>query len=185
MQPVFEEVLRGPFPQGDGWGWLYRAFSRLAPVGRWWRRWCCRYFYPKAVEQWRRGQWFRYLGVHAFGAVIPTGGIAIRRVTGARMAPYTLTGTSVEAARAFYYRTCVFEALHLPFMLALVVLAVHRASIGRSDLALENSVINLVVNVYPILHHRRTRTRIVQILEWHRRRQALRGGQGAIAATGA
>ena len=85
------------------------------------------------------------------------------------MAPYTLAGTSVGAARTFYYRTCVFEALHLPFVLALVVLAVHRATLGRWDLAFENSVVNLAVNVYPILHHRRTRTRIVQILERQRK----------------
>jgi hypothetical protein len=104
-----------------------------------------------------------------FGAVIPTGGVVIRRLTGARMAPYTLAGTSVGGARAFYHRTCVFEALHLPFVLALVVLAVHRATLGRWDLAFENSVVNLAVNVYPVLHHLRTRARILQILERRRK----------------
>ncbi len=105
------------------------------------------------------------LGVHLFGAVIPTGGIAIRRVTKARMAPYTLAAHSLRAARAFYYRACVFEALHMPFALTLGWLAIDRAMNGRPDLALENTVINVAVNVYPMLHHRRTRTRIVRLLE--------------------
>jgi hypothetical protein len=166
---VLDDVVAGPFPPRDGWAWLYRAFERIAPAGSRRRRWWCRYFYPNRLERWRRGQWFRFLGVHLFGAVIPTGGVFIRRLTGARMAPYTLAGTSVGGARAFYYRTCVFEALHLPFVVALVVLAVHRAMLGRWDLAFENSVVNLALNVYPILHHRRTRVRIVRILEQHRK----------------
>jgi hypothetical protein len=81
------------------------------------------------------------------------------------MAPYTLSGPSLGAARAFYYRACVFAALHLPFFLTLIALAVHRAENGRPDLALENTAINLIANVYPMMHHRRTRTRIVQLLD--------------------
>lgn len=103
--------------------------------------------------------------MHLFGAVIPTGGKLVRRVTRARMAPYTLAGSSLRAARAFYYRTCVFEALHLPFLLTLLALALHRASIGRVDLALENTAVNLLANVYPVMHHRRTRARILALLE--------------------
>jgi hypothetical protein len=87
------------------------------------------------------------------------------------MAPYTLAGSSLRAAREFYYRTCVFEALHLPFLLVLVALALHRQSIGRTDLAVENTIVNLIANVYPIMHHRRTRGRIARLLE----RRSLRG----------
>jgi len=79
------------------------------------------------------------------------------------MRPYTLAGISLAAARAFYYRACVFESLHLPFLLTLVGLSLDRAMTGRLDLALENTVINLVANVYPVMHHRRTRIRIVQL----------------------
>ncbi len=163
--PLRAQVARGPFPYEDGWGWLYRAFERVAPAGGRLRGALCRYLYPNGLEFWRRGRIYRLLGVHKFGSVIPTGGIVVRRVTGARMAPYTLTGTSRGAARAFYYRTCVFELLHLPFFLTLVVLAVLRASEGRWDLALENSVLNLAVNLYPMMHHRRTRLRIVKLLD--------------------
>ncbi len=81
------------------------------------------------------------------------------------MAPYTLAGSSLRAARNFYYRACVFEVLHLPFFLVLVFLALDRATHGRVDLALEDTAINLLFNAYPMMHHRRTRTRIVQLLE--------------------
>jgi hypothetical protein len=80
------------------------------------------------------------------------------------MAPYTLGGNSLRGARAFYYRTCVFEALHLPFLLTLLALAGVRAAGGRWDLAVEDTAVNLLFNVYPIMHHRRTRTRIVELL---------------------
>ena len=89
----------------------------------------------------------------------------VRRLTKARMSPYTLAGSSIGAARAFYYRTCVFEALHLPFLLTLALLAVHRWMIGRPDLAIENSLLNLLVNIYPVMHHRRTRARITHLLD--------------------
>jgi hypothetical protein len=163
-RPVRQEIERGPFPYDDGWGWLYRAVDRLAPAGSDRRGVLCRYFFPNGVERWRTGKAYRLLGVHWFGSVIPTGGIVWRRVTKARMAPYTLAAISIGGARAFYYRTCVFEALHFPFLLAMVFLAGLRAAEGRWDLAVENTAINLVMNVYPIMHHRRTRTRIVQLL---------------------
>jgi hypothetical protein len=80
------------------------------------------------------------------------------------MTPYTLAGSSIKAARDFYYRACVFETLHLPFFVALVALAIQRASIGRVDYAIQETAINLLVNAYPIMHHRNTRRRIVILL---------------------
>lgn len=160
----------GPFPRGDGWGGVYRlceiaarSFTFLGPLAR-------NYFWPTRIERARDGLLFRGLGVPLFGRVIPTGGVAIRRITGARMAPYTLAGASLRAARAFFYRACIFEALHLTLMVLLVGLSVLRWSQGRPDLAAENMAINLFVNIYPILHHRYTRVRIVRLLE----RDALR-----------
>jgi hypothetical protein len=38
--------------------------------------------------------------------------------------------------------------------MALIGLAVHRASIGRLDLAVQNTLINLVANLYSIMHRR-------------------------------
>jgi len=80
------------------------------------------------------------------------------------MAPYTLARRTVSAAREFYYRTCVFESLHMPFLLALLGITIDRAVAGRLDLAVQDMMVNLALNVYPITHHRRTRTRIVRLL---------------------
>lgn len=80
------------------------------------------------------------------------------------MRPYTLHRTSVRGARDFYFRACVFEALHLPFFLALVALAIERGASGRVEYAIQETVMNLAVNLYPMLHHRHTRTRILEIL---------------------
>jgi hypothetical protein len=143
---------------------MYRLFARLAPPGSARRRAACRYFFPTPSERWGWGRIYRLLGVHLFGAVIPTGGVVIRRLTGARMAPYTLARRTVTAAREFYYRTCVFESLHMPFLVVLFGITIDRAVAGRLDLAVQGMMVNLALNVYPIMHHRRTRTRIVRLL---------------------
>ena len=164
VRVVKTQLERGPLPHGDGWGGLYRLFDKLGPPGSAPRRVLCRYFWPKGPELATNAKMYRYLGVPLFGRIIPTGGVAIRRLTGAKMAPYTLRGTSIGAARDFYYRTCAFEAAHSPFMLALLVLTGYQLANGRFDLAANDMLVNLGVNIYPIMHHRHTRVRITNIL---------------------
>jgi hypothetical protein len=144
----------------------------LAPPGSPGRKAVCTYFTPSKFELAGEGRFYRWLGVPQFGRIIPTGGIAIRRATGARMVPYTLARSTESAARDFYYRACVFESLHLPFFVALLLLAAQRASVGRVDYAIQETLLNLLVNIYPMLHHRNTRRRIFSILS---RRAALAG----------
>jgi hypothetical protein len=169
-------LANGSLSGDDGWGGLYRFFERQAPPGSRLRGAICAYFEPSRLERSGDGRLFRVLGVGVFGRFIPTGGIAIRRATGAAMRPYTLHERSLRGARDFYYRACVFEALHLPFFLALAALAAQRYSIGRIDYAVQETLINLVVNLFPMLHHRHTRTRILQLL--HRARQQRGAGAG-------
>ena len=166
---VIQAIQQGSGPTYDGWGWLYRTFDRLAPPGSALRSVLCAYYTPTRLETVGRGCIYRWLGVPKFGRIVPTGGINIRRATGARMAPYTLSGPSIRAARDFYYRACVFETLHLPFFLTLAALASHRFLIGRVDWAIQETVINLAVNFYPMLHHRNTRRRILALLSRHQR----------------
>jgi hypothetical protein len=158
-------LARGRGPDDDGWGWIYRWFERAAPPGTVLRRTVCGYFTPSRIERAGDGRIYRWLGVPFFGRVIPTGGIAVRRVTNTRMAPYTLSCPSLGAARAFYYRACVFEALHAPFCLTLFALAIQRCLVGLVDFAVQEIVIDLVINVYPMMHHRNTRRRIVALLD--------------------
>lgn len=164
--------LPGPFPEDDGWGVAYQLYGALIQPRPLVAALVRGYFWPARLERARGGLVFRLLGVPLFGRLVPTGGIAIRRLTGARMAPYTLAGPSLRAARAFFYRACIFEALHLVPAVLLVALSVHRHLSGRLDLAVENTAVNLVVNVYPILHHRHTRARILNLLLRRQQRPA-------------
>lgn len=161
---VLDDLRSGAPPANDGWTGLYRTVDRVARPGSALRRAICRYFTPSRIESAGGGRLYRWLGVAAFGRFLPTGGIGVRRLTGARMAPYTLAAATRRAARDFYFRASVFEALHLPFFLVLAGLALDRALGGRMDLALQDTAVNVVVNLYPMLHHRHTRVRIVRLL---------------------
>lgn len=168
---VLDDLRTGDPPSADGWGWLYGALDAVAGRTGPLRRALCAYFLPSRIEMAGDRRLYRLLGVASFGRFIPTGGIEIRRATGSRMTAYTLAGSSLRDARDFYFRACVFEALHMPFFLALAGLAIHRASIGRLDWAVEETVMNLAVNLYPMLHHRHTRARIVALLSRRARRE--------------
>ena len=157
-------LITGATPRGDGWAWLYDAFAKVAPRGSRVRTLVCAYFRPARWEMVASSAVYRWAGVAAFGRFIPTGGIGIRRLTGAEMRPYTFHRGSLAGTRDFYYRACVFEALHMPFFLALIGLAVQRYTVGRVDYAAQEPLINLLVNLLPMLHHRHTRARILRLL---------------------
>lgn len=161
---VASALREGRLPADDGWRLLYDGFEAVAPVGSRRRAAVCGYFRPSRLELAGRSALYRWLGVARFGRFIPTGGIAVRRATGTAMRPYTLHRLSLRGARDFYYRACVFEGLHLPFFVALLLLAVQRYSVGRTDYALQEALMNLVVNLLPMLHHRHTRARIFRLL---------------------
>lgn len=174
----------GPAPRDDGWAWIYDLFDGIAPRGSRLRKLACAYFMPSGPELARDRLVFRALGVGVFGRYIPTGGVAIRRATGARMRPYTLHSRSLRGARDFYYRACVFESLHLPFFLTLLLLAAHRLWIGRPDFAAQETLLNVAVNLFPMLHHRHTRARIFQLLNRAAARPRRRAVSSPPAASG-
>ena len=158
------KIVQELYPQNDGWLWLYRAYFRfIRPVGIL-RSFVRGYFRPKPVEVADNGRLYRVIGVSKFERFIPTGGIAIRKLTGAKMAPYTLASLSIRAVRDFRYRTVVFKTLHIPFFLALLILSINQYFKGRVDLAIEDMVVNLVFNLYPMMHQRYTRVRIDRLL---------------------
>ena len=128
----------GPYPTDDGWSWAYRFYDRVLKPCKPLRACLRLYFLPKTFELWRQSLLYRLLGVQFFGKLIPTGGIWVRRLTRARMRAYTLASSSRRGARLFFYRTIIFEALHFPFLLAMLALIGHRFYIGRVDLAVEN-----------------------------------------------
>lgn len=52
----------------------------------------------------------------------------------------------------------------MPVLVVLLGITIDRAVASRLDLAVQDMMVNLALNVYPITHHRRTRTRIVRLL---------------------
>ncbi len=160
----FNQVSLGPYPKNDGWNAIYRSYEKIAKHFPQFRSFARRYFLPKSFEMANKTIFFKLLGVGFFGRIIPTGGTLIRRLTGAKMKPYTLAGCSYRADREFFFRTCIFEALHLAFFVSLVILSAYRLLSGRPDLAAENMVVNLFLNLYPIMHHRHTRARIIKLV---------------------
>jgi hypothetical protein len=107
---------------------------------------------------------YKLIGVGIFGRIIPTGGILIRRLTGARMVRYTFRNSTLTAAREFFLRACAVETAHsIVFILMNIVVAVS-CVLGKTQLAIWGTVANLMVNVYPMLLQRYTRVRIFRLL---------------------
>ena len=152
------------YPQGDGWTWVYWLYHRFILPHSWLRNSIASYFNPSPFERAGSGRIYRLLGVHVFGKIIPTGGVSVRRFTKLRMIAYTLRGPSLGAARDFRYKTCIFEALHMPFCIVLLILSVDRFMKGHVDWALEDLAVNLLANIYPMMHHRYTRIRIDRLV---------------------
>jgi len=154
----------GPYPTDDGWLILYKLYNKFIKPNFVLRFIVLSYFLPLNVELTKNRKLYRFLGINKLGKYIPTGGISVRRITKTKMKPYTLKSTNVNSAREFLYRTIVFEFLHLPFFVAMTVLVIHRFYIGEYRFAMENFLINLLLNIIPMLHHRNTRARIVELL---------------------
>ncbi|MHC4179420.1 MAG: glycosyl-4,4'-diaponeurosporenoate acyltransferase CrtO family protein [Planctomycetota bacterium] len=160
----YSAISLGEAPDDDKWQAFYRLYYRCVrpvPVFRALVRW---YFLPRGLEAWNKGAIYRFLGVAAFGRIIPTGGVRIRRITGAGMVDYTLQCTTLASARKFFFRACAFEAAHSLVFISVSVVVVICCVLGRTHLAVGGTVANLVVNAYPMLLQRYTRVRILRLL---------------------
>ena len=148
----------------DGYEWLKIFDNKWLKKQFLVRKLILYYFLPNCLEKFRHGIIYRLLGVHMFGRFLPTGGIEIRRITGKKMKAYTLKSVSIISANEFLYKSCFFETLHMPFFLALLWRALWwYIEKGNIHLALELFLVNLIFNIYPIMHQRYTRLRIRKI----------------------
>jgi len=162
---TYSNLNLGPYPLDDGWIFLYKCYDKIIKPISILRFFIMSYFLPSDLELANNRKVYKILGVDKFGRYIPTGGISIRRITKAKMKPYTLKSSGTNSAREFFFRTIVFEFLHIPFLITMTILIIHHLSTGEYRFAMENLVINLLLNIMPILHHRNTRARIVEILK--------------------
>jgi len=160
----YSPLFVGKPPDNDTWEAIYRVYYRWVrpvPISRALVR---GYFLPRSFETWRKAAVYRFLGVAFFGRIVPTGGIAFRRITGARMVNYTLRTATFEGARRHLFRTCAIEAAHLAVFFAVSIAVVVSCLLGRTSLAIGGTVANLAINVYPVLLQRYIRARLVRVL---------------------
>jgi hypothetical protein len=118
------------------------------------------WFQPKAFEL--SGRFYEALGVRRFRAYMVNGDIMnswIRRsVPGYRY----LTGR--ESTQAFGRQTCENERGHMLMLLSALPATAYAILTSRFKFALYFLMVNIVLNVYPILLQRYTRARIIGIL---------------------
>ncbi len=149
----------------DGYEWLQRFDSDQLQQWPLIRRILLLYYAPSPCETAGHGSIYRALGVHRFGRYLPTGGIAIRNLTGKKMQAYTLKSKTLAAVREFRYKSCLFETLHMPFFIALTWRALWwYFAMDNVRLAIELMVVNAIFNIYPMMHQRYTRVRIQKLL---------------------
>ena len=155
-------------PRKDGYEWLIKVNSYLKrsdlihSIIKW-------YFLPFKIEKRNKGALYKTLGVHVFGKYLPTGGSEIKRLTKTKMIAYSLKSYSIEALVEFLYKNCFFELLHLPFFIFMVWRSCWWViNFENYEIAFELQVVNLLFNIYPIMFHRYTRIRVVNLIEKHK-----------------
>lgn len=146
------------YPSGDllpeAWFWILVAAS----IGLWWAL-PRGYFRVFGFE--RSGRLYELLGVRVFRRFAPNGDFANRWER--RRDPDFRMIRSRKTAAAFIVRTMQSERGHLVLLALGIVSAAYASSIGWQGWAIYLSAGNVVVNVYPILLQRYTRSRIDRI----------------------
>jgi hypothetical protein len=151
-------------PPRHDWQWLAWVRARSpwmhSPLGELLRG----YFNPSPIEQAGDGRLYRALGVPVWRRLLSPARAALQRLTG-RPAPSGSAGCpSARALRDARDGTCLVEALHLPFFLALLALAIYYLVGGAPELALRYLALNLLANAYPIMAQRYIRVQIDRLL---------------------
>ena len=110
----------------------------------------------------RSGRLYETLGVRAFRRFVPDGDLANR--WSRRRDPSHRMIRNRRSAALFVRRTEQSERGHVVLLALGIVSAVFALALGWRGWALYLSAGNLVVNVYPILLQRYTRTRLIALL---------------------
>jgi len=112
------------------------------------------YFAPKFFE--KNGTIYRLLGIHIFKRFLPTGGDYILRLSRTRL----IKKGSVEELVHYETEARIFEALH--FVMGILMMLPLLG--GLNPFSFSFFVVNLMVNIYPVMVQRYNRIRILNIL---------------------
>src|SRR5215472_10798605 len=136
--------------------YLLLMVFRLAAV--WW--WPASWFQPSVFES--RGIFYEAIGVRRFRAYMVHGDIMNSWIR--RSVPAYRCVAGRESIQAFGRQTCASERGHLLMLLASIPAIAYALSTGGFKFALYFLIVNIALNLYPILLQRYTRARIIRIL---------------------
>jgi hypothetical protein len=122
------------------------------------------YFKPRPIELRNQGKIYECLGVRFFKKWVPTSGEVVTRLRGINRLKITETGSRRKALEIFELQTRKWEWRHLISAIFLFIWAI----IGGLYFDIKHFyipiIINVFVNLYPILVQRYNRVRIIVLL---------------------
>jgi len=128
--------------------------------------WPASWFQPREFEL--SGRFYEAVGVRRFRAYMVNGDIMNSWIR--RSVPGYRCVTGRESMRALGRQTCGSERGHMLMLFAALPATAYAVSTSKFKFALYFLMVNIVLNVYPILLQRYTRARILRILEARKER---------------
>jgi glycosyl-4,4'-diaponeurosporenoate acyltransferase len=122
------------------------------------------YFQPRAFETSNECAFYPRLGVRIYKRFVPTSGDWITRIRGVDRLKIATTGNRGQALKDFEHQTRKWELRHLISALLLESWAIIGGAFVGIEQLWASSLINLVVNVYPIMVQRYNRARMISII---------------------
>ncbi|MBT5021289.1 hypothetical protein HOK51_04705 [Candidatus Woesearchaeota archaeon] len=122
-----------------------------------------KYFRPKSIERWKDGRIYEGLGVHYFKKIVPTGGEYVSKLF--NIHPIRNAKTKEEGLRQYEPITRIFESIHTPAVIIMAALAAGFIQTGSFKIAAYGTLINLAINIYPVMLQRYNRARIYNELD--------------------
>jgi len=122
------------------------------------------YFTPNKIERWRNGRMYELLGVRWYKDHMPIqeNDRALRK-KGIR--PIFVLDSLESGLEEWEKRTRGFEKMHGVSGIILAVLTNPLIISGHYEIATMNTLLNVIINFYPVLTQRYNRARIYNILE--------------------
>jgi hypothetical protein len=148
----------------SGWAWVEYAVDKYIKSINPLKRLLILYFKPFWFENLGKGIIYKILGVNYFGMILPTGGVAIRRLTNSKMPAYTLESPTINSAIKFRYRSCMFEFVHLMAIISQLPKLINLISTGKIEELIVYYWWNIPVNIFPLMYQRFTRVRIEYLI---------------------
>lgn len=120
------------------------------------------YYRPKSFEKWKNGRIYELVGIRLFKQCMPLGGKFFVRWFGWKLARKVKDRDKhLEWLLSF---TKSAEAIHAWIFLIFIASSIHNYRLGKYHSVFVLMIINLFLNVYPIMTQRYNRLRLYRIM---------------------